>query len=660
MSCSKYYIVFSLLSLSLFASEPKQFVQPKRLACILDRNSFGIVPTTTLQESMYGLDATMAMCGKCIIEKLPILVNVHVLRSILRTSELPISSAASYQFLDQTRALLPQDARNLASHFPDISRALYWTPLDSEIQHSKKPSDLQQHYKLIEDIKQNYHLYETKHPNLQLVLMLPKQEKDSPEELLIDHCFDTKKFNYIDQTKCYLRAFLNQCYFSPDEAEHINSPLDIEAFGSLFSEMHKIPRHVLLFGHGNIGTIAQIPVENIRSFFSVMASIGCSSLSIDSCYAGAIMNMQACFSAYFPVIIFSIGNMVSNTIISFDRKDAQPQFCSIATYWNGLDAYLQYQDPQSSEAINCLCKAVEAIHVNDPHNFPWIYFPYKLKPVHLSELMAPTISRPIAKAASAHPFGLCPASDPDRVPTQTAPVQPKELSLTPTVINDETGIITTAINAQAQEFRIPIILDSKKTLLLHLEQVTAPVIIHATVPMIISMTTKSIHGFEHVDIGRLYLNTFLYELLATKKTMLIKKLLCSNYQDSHIARNVSGEPLALEQLLVAPLSMDQLLQFGRAYFKTSHGKWYKLDIICNDASKDVARLDSSQAQIESEYINLMEQLCKSTAPRSISNWLKQILTAFKKQDTIVSTAQKRKAVQPPEGIPDQKYKRFEE
>lgn len=660
MSCSKYYNVFLLLSLSLFASEPKLPIQPKRLVCILDRNSFGIVPTTTLQESMHGLDATMAMCGKCIIEKLPILVNTHVLRSILRASELPISSSESYKFLDQTRTLLPQEVRNLASRIPVVARALNWTPLDSAIHHSKKLSDLQQHYKLIEDVKQHYHLYETKHPNLQLVLILPKQGDDTPEKLLKDHCFDPQEFNYIDQTKCCLRAFLNQCYFSPHEAEHINNPLDIKAFGSLFSDMHKTPRHVLLFGHGNIGTIAQIPVENIRNFFSVMASIGCSSLSIDSCYAGSIMNMKACFSAYFPVIIFSVGNMISNTIISFDKKDDQTQFCSVATYCNGLDEYLQYQDPQSSEAINCLCKAVEAIHVNDPHNFPWIYFPCKVKPVHLSELMTPATLCPIAKSVSAHPRELCLTSDQDMGPTQTASVQPIELSLTPTVINDETGIITTAINTQAQEFHIPIILDSKKTLLLHLELVTAPILMHTSVPMIISMTTKSIHGFEHIDIGHLYLNTFLCKLLETKTTMLIKKLLCSNYQSSHIARNVSGEPLALEQLLVAPLCTSQLLQFGRAYFKTSRGKWYKLDITCNDASKDVARLDSSQAQIESEYTNLMEQLCKSTAPRAISNWLKQMLTSSKEQDTIVSTVQKRKAVQSPEGIPDQKYKRFEE
>ena len=359
--------------------------ESKKLVCILDRNVYGGIPAGSLYATMGYLEACMVICAQAFCEGIPVLASIHVVKNLLDIVHFKGYRDREVRLMQQLE-LIPESIKKAyaQNHGSEVNHALRWLA-NKWVISMQQLEDFKAQCTLRTTLKTKSFIYKTKNPNLQLMLILTKGQNQTPQEALRAEGFSEMEFDYI--AKEDFDEFFLHIYETSTDVESIAQPIDISAFAKLFVADSALRRNVILNGHGSVGNIAQLSVEQFKQFAQVLDARGCVCLGIISCYAGSKTNREAYKDVVnFPIIAFCVGDMVSLVRISFKTRDGNKDMCFL-TYFDKLDEYLRQDAPQDARACDSLFKAVEAIHVNIPQNYPWVYFPHARSPMHLSELM---------------------------------------------------------------------------------------------------------------------------------------------------------------------------------------------------------------------------------------------------------------------------------
>ena len=617
MSKLFYGLIIAVFSSGLSASEQAAGATTKHLMCIFDRQVVEGLPFGSFYATMGCFEACTLTFAKAYSEKMPIIVSAHIVKNLfdmtesrfgLQGKKIQINEQLT-KISENTKKSAAKDSEiDLACRFCDSNYRQYSASLDAFKSVCKFKTAL---------INESY-VYCTKNPNLQLLLILPRFPGSTSDDTLRFAGFDEAEFEYITIDK--VQGFFATLYDTPDKVASIATPLDMTAFGKLFIVDSSMQRTIFLNGHGNNGIIAQLKTEQFKKFVGILDSVGCKCLSVFSCHAGSSYNFAAYQNEqHFPIIIFSVGNTVALSTISFSDKAGHKSSIFVG-FFNKLDDYLRQPNPQDPAVMDSLFKAVELIHENDSHNYPWFCFPNQ-KPIHLSTLMDSAKKQVGAKSAT-------PTLE-DKVVVVDRKESPVGVSSSssPTVINEETGIITSDINSAAIVSNTPLLFDNKKSLLLHTQYISAPVKFVVTAPLMHSMINVSFHYFEHLDLGRIFLNRFLAACVELGKTMIVKSLGCLNYQDSNIAPNVSGQLLSLEHFIAVP---GPKTMYGssplKVIFRLSNGARHKLEVFVDTrAISSIMRVDELQQRLEDEHVSCVRSLLAQTQDIAVRKSLENMI-----------------------------------
>lgn len=568
---------------SIFAAAPIQPVAtPKKLVCIIDRQVYGTLPAGTLYTTMGGYEACMCALAKAWQENLPILVSTQVLKNLY---ELRFTSRKTIEkTLKKQLDLLPEWLKTSTTQITEMEEAHKW------LNHTFEPGTLikkfKQDSKFCARIEKYFSLFSTKNQNLQMILVLPNYRHNCDQELLINYGFKSDEFTRIPGTQ--LQQYFSEIYDRPEKIAPITDQLDVKAFQKLFIVDLTDPKDIFLFGHGKSNIISQMSTDIFLEFKQMLEQIGCRSLGIFSCNASSEKNFEAYKDAKQMLIVpFAAGDLCTLTNVFFTNESNRPSL-SFNTYFNEVGYYFDKINSQTLEAYNHLINAASAIHAQTPVNYPWFIFPGK-KPIHLSHLMIAT------QAQQCDPCNS----------TISSPVQRSRSpgSQVATIVDDHTAQITQEIDFQAQKSNQPLVFNNMKSIFLHAQHINAKVeCLHKT-PELFPMINVPFYIFEHLDIGRSYLDELIKQLLKFNKTLIIKTLNCSNFHDSIIAGSTYGQPLVLKNCIFSQLlhpSSRGLIAIQSLF--DSNQRLYKLHAHINNAIiTKFAPIDHSQSQLKLDY-----------------------------------------------------------
>ena len=401
-------LIMAVVPCLLGAGEPQKDVRCTKLVWVLDRHVYGgHVPGGKLYAIMGELEACMLNCARAAFDRVPLLVSAHVVDNLLlveRNGTKGHLHKNNKEMLKAELAKIPEAVKKdyTADAVSEIARAQRYvaeryTPQFSWLS-PERLSDFKTS-KFCKYLKNESYVYYSKNPNLQLALILPKKKHVNKEQALRAEGFNEEEFAAVQVKTVDAGSIIS----SEDLLEYAGKPLDMSAFKKLFIVDHALRRNIYLEGHGNIGVIAQLGTEQCRQCISDLADVGCTSLAICSCHAGSPQNCEVYKGAKFLVLVFSVGDMVAYADISFGQKVTSQNFDS---YFRKLQTYLQNGQPEDPypqkepKAVNDLCEALAALHVNCANNYPWIYFPGSSDLAHMS-LLNGSIKDVEAKAVEA-------------------------------------------------------------------------------------------------------------------------------------------------------------------------------------------------------------------------------------------------------------------
>jgi hypothetical protein len=441
-----------------------------------------------------------------------------------------------------------------------------------------------------------------------MLLVLPK--KGATENDLCVHGFMPNEFELV--SKNALVEYFTRLYDSTDKVTSMSQSLDMTEFKRLFVVDRLLGRNIFLLGHGNIGVLAQLSYGQFRQLIDILNTVGCTSLSIFSCHAGAQKNLEIYqVPSNFLKIAFSVGDISARV---WGYSDAGQKNFSISSFFVKMQEYVQQKDVSSSEALELLCQAVAAIHVNDLHNYPWFCFPNDSTLIHLSQLIEKVKqTQPAQSSAEALPF------ESRGVVTSQSPCFD---------VDKDMGIITKEGYEAALTRGEDLVFENKRALLLHVQCIKIPMRFLKTVPSFLSMIDVPFYCVDTLDMDRLFFNTLLERLISLRKSCVIRNLLCMNYSGSNIAQNRSGQLLCIKDCIIEPIPDTRLNKTAlmRALFRLAEGPYYTLEgFVENECLKSIIRRDGTQASLQMEHTRSIWQLLG--VPR-ISPLAQQILNSM--------------------------------
>lgn len=624
-----YRLLCSICSLfvafGLCAGQQPQERRYTNLVCILDRHGYGTIPAGSLYGVMGEFEACMLSFAAAIHERQPILISDHIVKNVYDMLKYKGKS-------DRNIAL-----NKLVSGIPVAIKSKYLNQEDSELhkatrwlQGSYAPSlerlvNLKKITKFKDTLLNKSTVFRTKAGSLHMLLILPK--KGATENDLRAQGFVPNEFELVPENA--LVAYFTRLYDSADKVISMSQSLDMTEFRRLFFVDSLLGRNIFLLGHGNIGVLAQLSYEQFRQLIDILNTVGCTSLSIFSCHAGAQKNLEVYqVPSNFLKIAFSVGDISARV---WGYSDAGQKNFSVSSFFVKMQEYLQQKDVSSSEALGLLCQAVAAIHVNDLHNYPWFCFPNNSTLIHLSQLIE-KIKQPAQSSAEALPVeSMC-------VVTSQSPGFE---------VDKDMGIITKEGYEAALTRGEDLVFENKRALLLHVQCIKLPMRFLKTVPSFLSMIDVPFYCLDKLDMDRLFFNTLLELLIPLRKSCVIRNLLCMNYSGSNIAQNRSGQSLCIKDCIIEPIPDTKLNKTAlmRALFRLAEGPYYTLEgFVENECLKNIIRRDGTQASSQAEHTRSIWQLLRM--PR-ISPLAQQILNSMLPQaeEPVVIAAMQQSVVQ---------------
>jgi len=588
---SDLFLIFSMLiGFSLYAAEEK--INFQRLVCIFDR---GVIAQTIPSGSLYAFmgqsEACKNMLISCLKERVPVLVSAHVMKNLydhLRYSKFKFDDIQ----IEMIKVLMRVDQVYMDAALPEteLKRAVEWVRTNKQREHENLK---------IKELLSNQLIFQTVSDNVQMLLILPCDAPvPVPERaaVLTKAGFNPQAFKHVGFGCTVLKKVFEHMYDAPEKIKAIAGPISISELEALFVDDSTLRRNIVLVGHGSIGCIAQMSMENYDSFLYMLGTKKCASLGLLSCYASAPKNRTPYKgNLRFPIFLFSVGDTVS-------FATADDRLFSLTKYFEGIEEYVCHEQGDES-GIAILKKALVCIHCNVPNNTPWVYFPGRDGLV--SEFDLVKIKSPVSVQA---------ASTELRVPHAIATTpEPQGVAMQP--VNKDTLLINDELIAELQRVGASLEITDKKFLYVYVKTIPTPIIFEKTVPQIFSMVNDisyfNCFGSINLKSGQLcrYLISLLYALRSVKLTTIIGSISCYNHLDFCMGDTVAPEDrLLLEHVIIRPVFLGghEAKLFLVLYRLGNDRKFYKLEYIPEE--RPLTRKDDTQRRLKSEYCGYVMQL----------------------------------------------------
>jgi hypothetical protein len=587
------FLIFSILiGFSLYAAEEK--INFQRLVCIFDR---GVIAQTIPSGSLYAFmgkgEACKNMLISCLKERVPVLVSAHVMKNLydhLRYSKFKFEDIQ----IEMIKVLLRIDPVYMDAALPEteLKRAAEWARTSKQREHENLK---------IKELLSNQLIFQTVSDNVQMLLILPCDAPVAVPEraaVLSKAGFNQQTFKHIGSGCTVLKKIFEHMYDAPEKIKAIEQPISISELDALFVDDGTLRRNIVLVGHGSIGRVAQMSMDNYDSFLHMLGTKKCASLGLLSCYASAPKNRTPYKgSLRFPIFLFSVGDTVS-----FATTDNT--LFSLTKYFEGIEEYICHEQGDAHD-IASLKKALAYIHCNVPNNTPWIYFPGREGLV--SEFDLVKIKSPILVQAASPELHV-----PDVA--ATAP-EPQGATLQPVPVNKDTLLINDELIAELQKADASLEITDKRFLYVYVKTISTPIIFEKTVPQIFSMVNDisyfNCFGSINLKSGHVcrYLTSLLYALRDVKLTTVIGSISCDNHLDFCMGDTVAPEDrLLLEHVIIRPVFLGghEAKLFLVLYRLGNDRKFYKLEYMPEE--RPLTRKDDTQRRIKSEYCRYVMQL----------------------------------------------------
>jgi hypothetical protein len=587
------FFAFSLLiDFSLYAAEEQANFQ--RLVCIFDRGVIGhMIPSGSLYALMGQSEACKNMLIACLKERVPVLVSVHVMKNLydhLHYSKL--KSDVIQAVITEVLLRVNQVYMDMALPESELKRAEEWVGTSKQREYENLK---------IKELLSKQLIFQTVHDNVQMLLILPCDGTvpvNKKADVLSKAGFNPQTFKQVGCGCTVLKKLFERIYDAPEKINAIADPISITELGALFTDDSTLRRNIVLIGHGAIGCVAQMSMENYALFLQMLGTKKCVSLGLFSCYASAPRNRTPYRGSLpFPIFLFSVGDTVS-----FSTTDNQ--LFSLTRYFQGIEDYVSHKQ-DDAQGIAMLKKALACIHCNIPHNIPWVYFPGRdglISEFDLEKIQSPVLVQ--SASPEQHVLDVVVAAD-----------GPQEMTVQSVPINKDTLLINDELIAGLQEAGASLEITDKEFLYVFVRTIPIPIIFERTVPQIFSMfnDVSYFNCFEsiHLKSGHLcgYLISLLYALKNLKLATIIGSISCNNHPDFRMGDTVDPEDrLSLEHVIIVPVFLGgpEAKLFHVFYRLGNDGKFYKLEYMPQE--RPLTRKDDTQRRIKSEYCSYVMQL----------------------------------------------------